>query len=41
MAEGDPLAASQLPRDADFAATLLIIREWLHHLASDSVILIE
>ncbi|MFQ2245472.1 hypothetical protein [Aeromonas enteropelogenes] len=41
MVEGDPLAASQLPRDDDFAATLLIIREWLHHLASDSVILIE
>jgi hypothetical protein len=41
MAEGDPLATSQLPRDADFAAVLLIVREWLHHLASESVLIVE
>lgn len=41
MAEGDPLAASLLPRDEHVAAVLLIVREWLHHLASDSVLIVE
>ena len=41
MAEGDPLAANQLPRDEYFAAVLLIVREWLHHLASESVLIVE
>lgn len=41
MAEGDPLAASLLPRDEHFAAVLLIVREWLHHLASESVRIVE
>lgn len=41
MAEGDPLAASQLPRDEHVAAVLLIVREWLHHLASESVLIVE
>ncbi|MEN3758389.1 hypothetical protein ABDZ57_16360 [Aeromonas veronii] len=41
MAEGDPLAANQLPRDEHFAAVLLIVREWLHHLASESVLIVE
>ncbi|WP_111901701.1 hypothetical protein [Aeromonas veronii] len=41
MAEGDPLAASLLPRDEHFAAVLLIVREWLHHLASESVLIVE
>ena len=41
MAEGDPLAASELPRDEHFAAVLLIVREWLHHLAGESVLIVE
>ena len=41
MAEGDPLAASLLPRDEHVAAVLLIVREWLHHLASESVLIVE
>ncbi|WP_421252522.1 hypothetical protein [Aeromonas sp. 600724] len=41
MAEGDPLAASLLSRDEHFAAVLLIVREWLHHLASESVLIVE
>ncbi|WP_421220480.1 hypothetical protein [Aeromonas jandaei] len=41
MAEGDPLAASQLPREGAFAAVLLIVREWLHHLASEQVLQVE
>ena len=35
------LAASLLPRDEHFAAVLLIVREWLHHLASESVLIVE
>ncbi|WP_439844457.1 hypothetical protein [Aeromonas veronii] len=41
MAEGDPLAANQLPRNEHFAAVLLIVREWLHHLTSESVLIVE
>jgi hypothetical protein len=41
MEEGDPLAASQLPRDEHFAAVLRIIREWLPPLASESVLIVE
>ncbi|MGE6235258.1 hypothetical protein [Aeromonas media] len=37
MVEGDPLAAAQLPRDRRFAATLLILREWMHHLGAERV----
>jgi hypothetical protein len=32
MAEGDPLAARDLPAGRDVAATLLILREFMHHL---------
>lgn len=35
------LAASLLPRDEHVAAVLLIVREWLHHLASESVLIVE
>lgn len=31
------LAAAQLPRDRRFAATLLILREWMHHLDAERV----
>lgn len=39
MAEGDPLAAGQLPIHPGFAATLLILREWMHHLDAPEVTL--
>jgi hypothetical protein len=32
MAERDPLAARDLPAGREFAATLLILREFMHHL---------
>lgn len=40
MVEGDPLAAAQLPQDRRFAAALLILREWMHHLDAERVQLI-
>ena len=33
MVEGDPLAAANLPKTRRFAAALLILREWMHHLS--------
>lgn len=41
MVEGDPLASAQLPRDRRFAAALLILREWMHHLDAGSVVLVD
>lgn len=41
MVEGDPLASAQLPRDRRFAAALLILREWMHHLDAGSVALVD
>ena len=34
---GRPAASSSLPTDTRFAATLLILREFMHHLQSDSI----
>lgn len=39
MVEGDPLAAANLPKARHFAATLLILREWMHHLDAQRVVL--
>lgn len=39
MVEGDPLAAGQLPKARHFAAALLILREWMHHLDAQRVLL--
>lgn len=39
MVEGDPLAAANLPKARHFAATLLILREWMHHLDARQVVL--
>jgi exopolyphosphatase/pppGpp-phosphohydrolase len=41
MVEGDPLALAQLPKDRRFAAALLILREWMHHLDAGSVVLVD
>ncbi len=41
MVEGDPLASAQLPKDRRFAAALLILREWMHHLDAGSVALVD
>ena len=41
MVEGDPLASAQLPKDRRFAAALLILREWMHHLDAGSVVLVD
>ncbi|MGY3904490.1 hypothetical protein ACW5XF_18785 [Aeromonas lusitana] len=41
MVEGDPLAAANLPKARHFAATLLILREWMHHLDARQVILAD
>lgn len=41
MVEGDPLAAANLPKARHFAATLLILREWMHHLDARQVVLAE
>ncbi|MFM4845420.1 hypothetical protein ACEUDP_11920 [Aeromonas caviae] len=41
MVEGDPLAAARLPQDRRFAAALLILREWMHHLDAGSVVLVD
>ncbi|UNP87918.1 hypothetical protein MNZ22_14505 [Aeromonas encheleia] len=41
MVEGDPLAAAQLPKDRRFAAALLILREWMHHLDAGRVLLVD
>lgn len=41
MVEGDPLAAANLPKARHFAATLLILREWMHHLDARRVVLID
>ena len=41
MVEGDPLAAAQLPKDRRFAAALLILREWMHHLDAGRVLLAD
>ena len=37
IAEGSPVASSGLPRDTDFPAALLIIREFMHHLGYASL----
>lgn len=39
VAEGRPASSSGLPPGTDFAATLLILREFMHHLGFDSVTL--
>lgn len=41
MVEGDPLAAASLPRARHFAATLLILREWMHHLDARQAVLVD
>ena len=41
MVEGDPLASAQLPKDRRFAAALMILREWMHHLDAGSVVLVD
>ncbi|MGY3945454.1 hypothetical protein [Aeromonas tecta] len=41
MVEGDPLAAAQLPKARHFAAALLILREWMHHLDAERVTLVD
>lgn len=41
MVEGDPLAAAHLPKARHFAATLLILREWMHHLDAQRVVLAD
>ena len=33
--------SAQLPRDRRFAAALLILREWMHHLDAGSVALVD
>ncbi|CAM4181717.1 hypothetical protein [Aeromonas bestiarum] len=39
--EGDPLAAAHLPKGRRFAAVLLILREWMHHLDAKRVLLAD
>lgn len=41
MVEGDPMASANLPRARHFAATLLILREWMHHLDAGQVLLTD
>ena len=41
MVEGDPLAAAHLPKGRHFAAVLLILREWMHHLDAKRVVVAE
>ncbi|EKP0277871.1 hypothetical protein IU367_17980 [Aeromonas bestiarum] len=41
MVEGDPLAAAHLPKGRRFAAVLLILREWMHHLDAKRVLLAD
>ncbi|MGL6371669.1 hypothetical protein ACSZNB_19595 [Aeromonas hydrophila] len=41
MVEGDPLAAANLPKTRRFAAALLILREWMHHLSAERVLLAD
>ncbi|MGU5722679.1 hypothetical protein [Aeromonas hydrophila] len=41
MVEGDPLAAANLPKTRRFAAALLILREWMHHLSAERVVLAD
>ncbi|MGY3893067.1 hypothetical protein [Aeromonas enterica] len=41
MVEGDPLAAAHLPKGRHFAAVLLILREWMHHLDAKRVLLAD
>lgn len=38
---GRPAAADSMPKSAEFAATLLILREWMHHLQFDSITLLD
>ena len=37
VSEGRPAASGGVPSGADFAATLLILREFMHHLGFDSI----
>jgi exopolyphosphatase/pppGpp-phosphohydrolase len=39
VAEGRPVASSGLPAGRTFAATLLILREFMHHLGFDSIVI--
>lgn len=39
VAEGRPVASSGLPAGTTFAAALLILREFTHHLAFDSIVI--
>ena len=41
MVEGDPLAAANLPKTRRFAAALLSLREWMHHLSAERVVLAD
>lgn len=41
VSEGRPVASGGVPSSAVFAATLLIVREFMHHLGFDSIILPE
>ena len=38
---GRPAAADSMPKSAEFAATLLILREWMHHLQFDAITLLD
>lgn len=40
VAEGRPVVREGLPRGTDFAATLLILREFMHHLRFTSVVVV-
>jgi hypothetical protein len=37
IALGRPATQDTIPLDADFAASLLVLREWLHHLSFDNI----
>lgn len=39
VSEGSPMLSSGLPMRSDFAAAVLIVREFMHHLGFESVIL--
>lgn len=41
MVEGDPLAVADLPKQREFAALLLILREWMHHMNAERVLLAD
>jgi len=41
ISQGRPAATDSLPKSAEFAATLLILREWMHHLQFDAITLLD